>query len=429
MSSPAASDLLKEIERLRSEAGALQQLLQALESTALAQARKLENILNSTSDGLVVLTRSWRIIFVNRVAEAVMARSGKRSSDILGRNLWQEFPELAGTDVERHYRRAMDDRVPVSFEMRDAPTDSWFEVRVFPSEDGISVLFQDITQRKHSEVEREDLLRREREARQQLEARTAEVESLNRTLEEKVAQRTADLQALLTEMESFSYSVSHDLRAPLRTIDGFTAALMEDYGGSFDEVAKSYMEAVRSATTKMAELIEALLQLSRVSRTEMEYQEVDLARLATEICQDLELSFPGEKRKVEWQVERGVTAVADPRLVRVVLQNLFSNAWKFTSKQICPAVSFGITQTAGEAACYIRDNGAGYDPKMAGRLFKPFQRLHRPTDFDGTGIGLATVQRIISRHRGKIWAEGEPGRGATFFFTLPGLRKRVEEER
>ncbi len=242
---------------------------------------------------------------------------------------------------------------------------------------------------------------------------------LAQELEERVRQRTAELEAANRELEAFSYSVAHDLRAPLRSIDGFSRALLEDYGPQLDETARDYLGRVRAASQRMGELIDDLLQLSRLTRQPLRTQEVDLSALARRVVEQLRQQEPG--RAVDVRVQPGVVARGDPKLLAVALENLLHNAWKFTAPRPRAAVEFGVVQTDGGLACYVRDNGVGFDMRYADKLFAPFQRLHKPSEFPGTGIGLATVQRVVARHGGRVWAEAAPEAGATFYFTLPGL--------
>ena len=237
-------------------------------------------------------------------------------------------------------------------------------------------------------------------------------------LEMRVAERTAELAAVNKELEAFSYSVSHDLRAPLRSIDGFSQALLEDYAERLDDQARDYLNRVRAATQRMGLLIDDMLTLSRVTRAEMQRGTVDLSLLAEDVLEELQKTEPG--RKVEWRIEPGLAAEGDTQLLRVALLNLLGNAWKYTARQPQPRIEFGAVRNAdGTREFFVRDNGAGFDMRYAGKLFGAFQRLHTASEFPGTGIGLATVQRIINRHRGQVRAEGVPGRGATFYFTLP----------
>jgi signal transduction histidine kinase len=231
-----------------------------------------------------------------------------------------------------------------------------------------------------------------------------------------LAKQACELEAVNRELETFSYSVAHDLRAPLRGIDGFSQALLEDHGDRLDASGKDALQRVRAASQRMAQLIDDLLKLSRVTRSELHREPVDLSALARTIVADLQKAQPD--REVIVVIAEGLAANGDPRLLRAVLENLLANAWKFTAKQPRARIEFGMTRHDGGRAYFVRDDGAGFDMAYADKLFGAFQRLHASSDFPGTGIGLATVQRIVHRHGGRVWAEGAVGRGATFYFTL-----------
>jgi len=236
------------------------------------------------------------------------------------------------------------------------------------------------------------------------------------TLNESARKHAAQLEVVNRELEAFSYSVSHDLRAPLRSIDGFSSALVEDYGDKLDDQAKSHLKRIRAATQRMSQLIDDLLKLAFVTRSEMHTWTVDLSALANVIIAESRKADP--LRQVECVVHEDVIGRGDPLLLRSVLENLLGNAWKFTSKTPHAKIEFGSENQNGETIYFVRDNGAGFDMTYAGKLFGPFQRLHVTTDFPGTGVGLATVKRIILRHGGRVSAEGAVGNGATFSFTL-----------
>ena len=235
-------------------------------------------------------------------------------------------------------------------------------------------------------------------------------------LEQRVAERTAQLQAANKELEAFSYSVSHDLRAPLRSIEGFSRALAEDCGDGLSEAGKDSLNRIIGSTVRMGQLIDGLLNLSRVTRAEVRGRSVDLGSLANDIVAELRGSEPG--RQVECVIARGTVVEGDPTLLRAVLQNLIGNAWKFTRKRASARIEFGFAEESGERTYFVRDNGAGFEMSYADKLFGAFQRLHGQDEFPGIGIGLATVQRIVSRHSGRVWAIGAPGEGATVYFTL-----------
>ncbi len=239
---------------------------------------------------------------------------------------------------------------------------------------------------------------------------------LSEELEQRVHDRTHELRAANAELEAFSYSVSHDLRAPLRAIDGFSQVLLSRYADRLDADGRHALERVRAGSQRMGVLIDSMLELSRLGRRSLEFGDVDLSALAAEVVQELRAGEP--ERDVEVVIEPNVSVVGDKELLRVALQNLLGNAFKFTSPKPHASVQFGRTEHAGQAAIFVRDNGVGFDMNHADKLFRPFERLHPESEFSGTGIGLATVQRIIARHRGRVWAEGAIGDGATFYFTL-----------
>ncbi len=244
-----------------------------------------------------------------------------------------------------------------------------------------------------------------------------EIKRLNEELERRVLERTTQLEAANKELETFSYSVSHDLRAPLRSIDGFSHALLEDYQGKLDATGKNYLERICKATQHMGNLIDDLLKLSRVTQSEFNYQSVDLSKMVQSISDIFQKNNPNNNMKMT--IQKGIVVQGDPHSMQIALTNLIDNAWKFTGREKHPRIEFGATLRENEKIFFIRDNGVGFDMSYVGKLFGAFQRLHTVDEFAGTGIGLATVQRIIRRHGGKIWAEGEVGKGATFYFTLP----------
>lgn len=257
--------------------------------------------------------------------------------------------------------------------------------------------------------------------REMLQRKEAEehIHKLNTVLEGQVNllnESNTALNAVNKELETFAYSVSHDLRSPLRGIDGFSLALLEDYGDKIDDTGKVYLGRVRSESQRMGMLIDGILSLSRLTRGEVNKSTVDLSDIATKLLDGLKQQQPD--RRVKTHITPHLKAEADPRLIEPVLENLLNNAWKFTSKKYEANIEFGSIQKEDKTTYFVKDNGAGFDMAYVSKLFGPFQRLHGMNEFEGTGIGLATVQRIVNRHGGHIWVEAEPDKGATFFFTL-----------
>ncbi|NOZ36564.1 MAG: PAS domain S-box protein [Gammaproteobacteria bacterium] len=249
-------------------------------------------------------------------------------------------------------------------------------------------------------------------ARKQIEVEVANQRDM---LEDLVVERTVELSRSNRELESFSYSVSHDLRTPLRAIDGFSLALLEDYGVQLDQTGQDYLHRVRAASQRMGDLIDALLTLSRVSRYNLERNPVEFSQLAHDVVSELQQDSPD--RQVEFRVADNMQVEGDIHLLRILLENLFSNAWKYTATIEHAQIEFNHRQENGETVYFIQDNGVGFDMRYVDKLFCAFQRLHG-AEFEGTGIGLATVQRVVNHHGGRVWAEGETGKGATFYFTL-----------
>ncbi len=250
----------------------------------------------------------------------------------------------------------------------------------------------------------------------QIQEREGALREAHDELEHRVQDRTTELNNINRELEAFSYSVSHDLRAPLRAIDGFSQALLEDYGEQLDSSGQDHLQRVRLAAQRMSVLIDDLLNLSRVTRSEIRREKLDLSAVVRSIAEELQRTAPG--RNATFVIAEGLTADGDAQLLRVAIENLLGNAWKYTSGHSGARIEFGLHQNNGRTAYFIRDDGAGFDPRYSDRLFGAFQRLHAMAEFPGTGIGLATVQRIIRRHGGEIWAEGAVEKGATFYFTL-----------
>ena len=357
------------------------------------ERQRLNEVFDLLPACVVLLSPDHRVPFANRFFRERFGEShGRRCYEILfGRSEPCETCETF---------EVLKDNSPHCWEWT-GPDGRNYEILDYPftDTDGSSLILEmgvDITERKRLELE----LRR-----------------LNEELEQRVAARTAELAASNKELEAFAYSVSHDLRAPLRAIDGFGQALLEDYADRLDEEGRSHLQRTRAASQRMGQLIDGLLSLSRTTRSEIRRTYVDLSALAQMIAGELRKTNPA--RQVEWDIAPGLIVHADASLMRIMLQNLLENAWKFTSKHPRAKIAVGAVEQNGETVYFVRDDGAGFDMAYADKLFGAFSRLHAMAEFDGTGIGLATVQRIVHRHGGRVWAEGKVEQGATIYFTIP----------
>lgn len=361
--------------------------------TALRKAEaERHQIFERITDAFVAVDRNFDFTYVNPKGAKLLS---KDAAVLIGKNMWEVFPEGLASGFKNAYERAIESQQPVTHEEYYPALGIWIEIRAFPSADGLSIYFHDVSERRAAEQK---------------------IRELNETLEQRVADRTREMESVNKELESFSYSVSHDLRAPLRAIDGFSAAVIEDAGDSLGEEARGYLARVRGASRHMGQLIDDLLKLSRVSRAPMKADDIDLTAMAEKIFR--RLRDTEATRDVKIEIEPGLKAIGDEVLTRSIMENLINNAWKFTSKRADASISVGQTTWNGQRMFYVKDNGAGFDQAYRDKLFGAFQRLHSPAEFEGTGIGLATVQRIVNRHGGTVDAVGEVNKGAVFYFSL-----------
>jgi len=362
----------------------------------------LAAIVESSDDAIIGKTLDERILSWNRGAERIYGYTAEES---VGKSVSMVVPpdlqgELTGI-MERVKRGERVEHFETTRRRKDGKT-IHVALTVSPIRDGngkiiaASTIARDITGRKRAEEE---------------------IQKLNKELEQRVAERTSQLELANKELEAFAYSVSHDLRAPLRSIDGFSRILLEDYADKLDGDGREHLDTVRAASQRMAQLIDDILQLSRITRTPLRLLPVDLSVLAATVAEDLRKIEP--ERTVEFDIEPGCLALADANLMRIVLENLVGNAWKFTGKTPGARIRFGMEVRSGTVVYFVRDNGVGFDMKYSSKLFGAFQRLHTANEFPGTGIGLASVQRIIHRHGGEVWIEGRLGEGTTVYFTIP----------
>jgi PAS domain S-box-containing protein len=370
-----------------------------IEERLLRLQEEQQIILDSIPAWVFYKDKENRFIRVNNAFTKVMEMSRKQ---IEGKSCFDFYPKEQAEAFLSDDLAVIDSGKPKRniIESMDSPKGTvWVQTDKIPYRDaqgkiiGIIGFTLDITERKKAENE---------------------IIELNVAL----TRRKTELEASNKELESFAYSVSHDLRAPLRTIDGFSLALLEDYDDKLDVQGKNYLRRVRASTQMMAQLIDDMLKLSRITRTEMNIDKVDLTRIARFVIDELQKSQP--ERLINIKIADGLEDMADSRLMRVALENLLGNAWKFTGKQPEAVIEFGATKEGEMKVYFIRDNGAGFDMAYVDKLFAPFQRLHTMEEYPGTGVGLATVRRIINRHGGRVWAEGQVGKGATFYFSLQG---------
>ena len=399
---------------------------------ALRQSEeRYEAIINNLPNSIVhIIDSEFRYLF--NAGEALQV-IGLTNEALVGKTIFEVLDPVLAQDLATKFQQVLKGH---NIQYEGEYGGQYFHIHAAPLRDRsgqfhqILVLSTNITERHITEqklittqTKLEDLLVEGDQSRKSLlsvieDQKLAEeqIQNLNQELELRVRQRTAELQVANQELEAFSYSVSHDLRSPLRAMDGFSSALLSSYTEKLDSQGKHYLERIQEASQRMGMLINDLLNLSRVTRSEFKREKVNLSVLAKDIAD--ELLKDDKTNRVEFEIQEDLITEGDSQLLRIVFDNLFNNALKFSSQKEKAEIQFGMKEENGEKVYYVRDNGVGFDMMYASKLFSPFQRLHGITEFPGTGIGLVTVQRIINRHGGRIWPKAELGRGATFYFTL-----------
>jgi len=380
----------------------------ATEELARVNQERFRLLVDGVRDyAIYLLDNEGKVLIWNSGAQRI---KGYTEAEIIGRHFSVFYPpEMVEKKwpAEELRRASLDGRFEdEGWRIRKDGSRFWANVVITALHDangapaGFAKVTRDLTDRKKYESD--------------IDQKNAEVEKVSR----EVRDANRELHAANRELEAFSFSVSHDLRSPLRAVDGFSQELLLQYADKLDDQGRHYLSRIRTGTQRMGQLIDDLLKLSRITRDEMKFERVNLTALAESVNTELQNREP--VRNVSFNAKPGLCADCDPRLIRVLLENLLGNAWKFTSKNPSATIAFERTESADKPAFVVRDDGAGFDMTYAAKLFGAFQRLHSDREFPGTGIGLATVQRILRRHGGEIWAEGAVGRGAAFYFTIPG---------
>lgn len=368
---------------------------EALKQKAIARQTLLTTVLERINDGFVALDKDWRYIYVNSAAAKMLRRN--KPEEVLGKQIQVESPENVGQPFYQAYRQAMETQQPATLEEYFAPWERWFENRIYPSPEGLTIYFSDITGRKRTELA---------------------LQQLNEELELRVRERTGQLEDKNREMESFAYSVAHDLRAPLRGIDGYSRLLLEDYAERLDENGRALLRNIRQSTSWMNQLIDDMLVYARLERRPWTARKTDIRGLVGSLLDRYQPQILARNVTVFVQAP-DVVLYADGGALEMVLRNLLDNALKFTRETATPLIEIGVRETENSHILWVKDNGIGFEEKYADQIFEMFHRLHRLEDYQGSGIGLAMVRKAAERMGGRVWAESRPGQGATFCLEIP----------
>ncbi|MGZ3920083.1 MAG: ATP-binding protein [Bacteroidia bacterium] len=388
--------VFRNVEEERNAAKILEQKVADRTAEIIKTEKRYHDTLENMLEGVQIIDRNWKYVYVNNS----LARQGKYpAKELIGYTMMEKYPGIENTELFKCLRKCMEGRKSFIFENEFAFPDGsmgYFELSMQPVPEGIFILSIDISARKKAEND---------------------LKKLNEDLEKKVAERTEQLRSVNNELESFSYSVSHDLRAPLRAISGYTTILTEDYSDKIDEEGQRLMKIIQDNVKQMGQLITDLLAFAQMGKDNLKKSEVDMNALVKQIAEEQKSAYKG--KNISLTINDLGKIEADESMLKHVVTNLLSNALKYSSKKENIQIEVGRYQEKNEGVFYVKDEGAGFNMEYYNRLFGVFQRLHNMKDYEGTGVGLALVKRIITRHNGKVWAEGEEGKGATFYFSLP----------
>jgi PAS domain S-box-containing protein len=388
--------VFRDVEKQRLNKKQMEEEIEKRTEEAMKAEMRFRSTLDNMMEGAQIINKDFKYIYVN---DALVKMAQSTKEELLGHTMMEKYPGIEQSELFKTIKKCMEHGLKVHFENEFTfPNGSkgCFELSIQPVPEGVFILSIDISERKTAE---------------------RELKQLTEDLEKRILERTAQLEAVNSELESFSYSVSHDLRAPLRAIDGYTKILWEDYGHTIDEEGKRIMKVITTNARQMGQLIDDLLTFSRVGKQGLIKVNLEMNSLVKAVVEDQRVKNPDKKFNVN--VKPLDQAFGDHSMIKLAVTNLVSNAIKYSSKKEVAEIEIGSYVENDHTVYYIKDNGVGFDMAYYDKLFGVFQRLHNPREFEGTGVGLALVQRIIYKHNGKVWAKGKEEEGATFYFSLP----------